>query len=88
MSLSVRGGNTSSVEVTNISGHGLWMIIGEKEYFLSYDDFPWFKDQPVSKICNVEEPSKGRFFWPALDIDLGIASIENPERFPLKASLG
>ena len=88
MSLSVRGDNTSSVEVTNISGHGLWMIIGEKEYFLSYDDFPWFRDQPVSKICNVEEPSKGHFYWPALDIDLGIASIESPEEFPLKASLG
>lgn len=88
MSLSVRGDNTSSVEVTNISGHGLWMIIGEKEYFLSYDDFPWFRDQPVSKICNVEEPSKGHFYWPALDIDLGIASIESPEKFPLKASFG
>ena len=88
MSLSAHGDNTSSVEVTNISGHGLWMIIDEKEHFLSYDDFPWFRDQPVSKICKVEEPSEGHFYWPALDIDLSIRSIESPEEFPLKASPG
>ena len=64
------------------------MVIDEKEHFLSYDDFPWFRDQPVSKICNVEESSEGRFYWSALDIDLGVASIENPEKFPLKVSLG
>ena len=64
------------------------MIIGEKEHFLSYDDFPWFTDQPVSKICNVEEPFEGHFYWPALDVDLSLRSIESPEKFPLKASLG
>jgi hypothetical protein len=31
---------------------------------MSYDDFPWFKDAPVGKILNVEEPTPGHFYWP------------------------
>jgi len=34
-------------------------------------------------LANVEEPSPGHFYWPDLDVDLGIESIEHPERFPL-----
>lgn len=52
---------------------------------MSYEEFPWFKDAPVGKILNVEEPTPGHFYWPELDVDLGIESIEHPERFPLKA---
>jgi hypothetical protein len=52
---------------------------------MSYEDFPWFKDAPVGKILNVEEPHEGHFYWPELDIDLTIEIIEHPERFPLKA---
>ena len=79
------GKGTLSVEVTNISKHGIWIITGDKELFLGYDQFPWFKDVSVGKIINVEEPSPGHFYWPDLDIDLGIESIEHPERFPLKS---
>ncbi len=35
-----------------ISSHGLWLINGETEYFLSYTDFPWFKDAPIGRILN------------------------------------
>jgi hypothetical protein len=73
------------VEVTNISNHGIWLLTREKELFIPYEEFPWFKDAPVGKILNVEEPTTGHFYWPELDVDLGIESIEHPERFPLKA---
>lgn len=79
------GKNTSQVEVTNISGHGVWLLAGGQELFMSYDDFPWFKDVPISKILNVEEPTSGHFYWPNLDVDLTAEMIKNPERFPLKA---
>jgi len=85
MGLRPNGIATSGVEVTNISGHGLWLLVGDRELFMSYDDFPWFKDAPVGKVLNVEEPSPGHFYWPDLDIDLGLKTIENPEKFPLKA---
>jgi len=72
-------------EVTNISSHGIWLLVGEKELFLPHDEFPWFKDAPIGKIFNVEQPTPGHFHWPDLDVDLGIESIEHPEKFPLKS---
>jgi Protein of unknown function (DUF2442) len=79
------GKSTLVVEITNISIHGIWLLAREKELFISYEEFPWFKDAPVGKILNVEEPTPGHFYWPELDVDLGIESIEHLERFPLKA---
>ena len=46
MSLSAPGQNISEVEVTNISVHGVWLLVRDKELFMSYEDFPWFKDNP------------------------------------------
>ena len=80
------GKSTSTAEVTNISSHGIWLLTGERELFIPYEEFPWFKDAPVGKILNVEEPTPGHFYWPELDVDLGIESIEHPERFPLKGN--
>jgi hypothetical protein len=77
--------NTSEVEVTNISAHGVWILAHDKELFMSYDDFPWFQDETVSTILNVEESSSGHFYWPDLDVDLSVEIIENPGLFPLKA---
>ena len=79
------GKNTSHVEVTNISAHGIWLLSGERELFMSYDDFPWFKDVPIGNILNIQEPSPGHFYWPDLDIDVSTEIIEHPEHFPLKA---
>ena len=84
MSLLAHGNNTSVVEVTHISTNGVWILAHNKELFLSYDDFPWFKDQTVNSIINVEEQSRGHFYWPDIDVDLTEEIIENPERFPLK----
>ena len=82
----MRGKNISQIEVTNISRHGVWLFAGDRELFMSYEDFPWFKDAPVSKILNVEEATSGHFYWPDLDVDLTSEMIEHPERFPLKAT--
>jgi len=85
MNLSTLGTNTSPVEVTHISNHGLWLLARGQELFMSYDDFPWFKDAPVGKILQVEEQTPGHFYWPELDIDLTEEIIAHPDRFPLKA---
>ena len=65
--------------------HGIWLLTGENELFMSYQEFPWFKNVVVGKILNVEEITPGHFYWPDLDVDLDTESIEHPERFPLKA---
>jgi hypothetical protein len=78
------GSGTSEVEVTNISRHGFWLYLGGRELFVSFGDFPWFADAPVGKITQVEWPSEDHLYWPALDVDLSVRSIEHPEDFPLK----
>ena len=50
MKSSELGSSTSAAEVTNISAHGIWLLIGTKEYFLPYERFPWFKETRVSEI--------------------------------------
>jgi hypothetical protein len=45
--------------------------------------FPWFKDAPVAHVVNVELPHPTHLYWPDLDVDLSVESIEFPERFPL-----
>ncbi len=81
------GNSTLAVEVTNISVHGVWLLTHDKELFISYEDFPWFKDQAIKSILNVEEQSPGHFYWPDIDVDLTEEIIEHPEHFPLKAKI-
>ena len=72
--------------VTDVSRHGLWLLCRDRELFMSFKDFPWFKDAPVASLFHVEEPSPNRFHWPDLDVDLGLRTIEDPQRFPLVAN--
>jgi hypothetical protein len=85
MSSLTHGNNTLDVEITHISSHGIWLLAHNKELFMSYDDFPWFKDKTVKTIINVQEPSPGHYYWPDLDIDLTEEIIAGPERFPFMA---
>lgn len=85
MSLGALGLNTSPVEVTHISNHGVWLLAGGHELFMPYESFPWFKDVSVGKILNVEEPTPGHYYWPDLDVDLTKEIITHPERFPFQA---
>ena len=77
------GPSTSRVEVTNVSPHGFWLFLGEREFFVPFRDFPWFKDASIGAITNVELPSPHHLCWPDLDVDLAVESIEHPEKFPL-----
>jgi hypothetical protein len=77
------GKRISGVEVTNVSQHGFRLLLGRRELFLSFEDFPWFRDAPIGRLTNVELPSAHHLYWPDLDIDLAVESVEHPERFPL-----
>jgi hypothetical protein len=72
-------------EVLNVSPHGFWLFVAGKEYFLGFDDFPWFCDAPVSRLFNVEFSHGRHLYWPDLDVDLDLERIEHPEKFPLVA---
>jgi hypothetical protein len=83
MSSQPRGKDTSGVEVTDISPHGIWVLARGEEFFLPYEKFPWFKQGSVEAVLRVEEQSPGHYYWPDLDVDLGIDSMRNPDRYPL-----
>jgi len=74
-----------TVEVTNISRHGFWLFLDNRELFLPFEEFPWFRDAPVGAILNVERPHSLHLYWPDLDVDLALASIEDPGLYPLIA---
>ncbi len=77
------GTHTSEAEVTNISKHGFWILLDEREIFLPFEQFPWFKAAPVAAILNLERPMPHHLYWPDLDVDLTVESIEHPDRYPL-----
>ncbi len=83
MKSEIAGKNTLEVEVTNISMHEFWLFLGGKEFFLPFNDFPWFKDARISEISNVSLLNDQHLFWEKLDIDLTLNMIQNPQKYPL-----
>ena len=78
-----RGRRTSKVEVTNVSRQGFWLLLEDRELFVPFAGFPWFRDASIGQILDVERPAAGHLYWPQLDVDLAVESIEHPERYPL-----
>jgi hypothetical protein len=62
-------------------------LIDDRELFVPFEQFPWFKDVPVGKILKVELPGPDHLYWPELDVDLAVESIRHPEQFPLVSRL-
>ena len=83
MKSALLGTNTLEVEITNISKHGFWLLLKDRELFVPFSEFPWFKEATITQLVAVEWLSPQHLYWPDLDIDLAIESIEHPERFPL-----
>ncbi len=83
MKSKVAGKSISEPEVLNISKHGFWLFLNENEYFLPFKKFPWFKKASIYSILNVKLPHENHLYWPDLDIDLEVDSIESPEKYPL-----
>ncbi|MGA3212995.1 MAG: hypothetical protein ABSD20_16945 [Terriglobales bacterium] len=51
------GPDTSLVEVANVSEHGFWLLIEQRELFVALRDFPWFKAASIGAVTKVELPS-------------------------------
>jgi len=85
MKSEIVGTSISEAEVTNIDSHGIWVYVGDKEYFLPYEDYPWFRNAKVRQIISLELHHGCHLFWPELDVDLDVASLENPRQYPLVA---
>ncbi len=86
MKSALRGKLISSVEVSNVSPDGFWLLLDDRELFLPFKQFPWFRDATIRQITAVERPQPHHLRWPDLDIDLAVESIKHPDRFPLVSS--
>ena len=77
------GSITSVAEVTHVSRHGFWLLLGSEELHVPFTDFPWFRAATIEQLTTVEWPSAEHLYWPMLDVDLAVASIRLPADFPL-----
>lgn len=84
---SSQDGKSISVSVENVTPSGIWLFVTGTEYFLSYKEFPFFSDQTLASIQNVELLHSNHLYWPDLDVDLEIENLENPEKYPLKSRI-
>ena len=83
MKLKEHGKSTLEAEVSHIDVHGLWLCIQDREYFLPYEEYPWFKDARIKEVLNVELLHEFHLHWPDLDADLELDSLDNPQSYPL-----
>jgi len=77
----MRGKHTSKAEILNVSPQEFWILVERRELFVPFAEFPWFKNAPASQVMNVELPSPHHLYWPDLDIDVAVESIENPTAY-------
>ena len=81
-----RGPGISGPEVTHVSPAGVWLLLDDRELFMPFEQFPWFRSAAVAAIYDVIRPHPRHLYWPQLDVDLAVESIEHPERYPLTSS--
>lgn len=74
----------SKSEVTGVTSFGIWLIHNEREYFLDYDHFPWFKSATIEQITFLTTPSPTHLRWPKIDVDLELESLTKLDQYPLK----
>lgn len=79
----MHGPATLVAEVTNVSTHCLWLLLGDEELAVPFSDFPWFKKATIDQLADVQRPTEDHLYWPQLDIDLSVESIRKPGNFPL-----
>jgi hypothetical protein len=70
-------------EVLNVSAHGFWLWVTDREFFLPFAEFPWFREATIAQIARVELLHGTHLHWPELDVDLDVESLAHRERFPL-----
>ena len=83
---SSKHGKATSISVENITPFGIWLFVQGREYFLSYEDYPYFEDQTLKAIQHVQLLHGYHLCWPDLDVDLEIDNLEHPEKYPLRSA--
>ena len=80
-------GKPRAAEVTNISPFGIWLLAADgQEYFVPYSDYPVFASAAIKDIADVQTDILGNLHWSALDADIELEALRQPQEFPLRYS--
>ncbi|MCX5922416.1 MAG: DUF2442 domain-containing protein [Candidatus Dependentiae bacterium] len=77
---------SAKAEIQNISKEGIWILVNDQEFFLSFSQFPWFLGATIEQIYNLQFFHGHHLHWPALDVDVDLESLKYPDAYPLKYS--
>ena len=83
MKSSMPGGDSSGVELGDVTLYHFVLHVDGRRLRVSYYDFPCFREATTAELAAVRRPSPDRLRWPLLDVDLSLDSIEHPGRYPL-----
>jgi hypothetical protein len=85
MSLTVK--NSSAAKIQDISQHGIWILVGQQEFFMPFTEFPWFLKATLGQMYHVEFLHEHHLYWPDLDIDIDVDPLRHPDKYPLTYSV-
>ena len=78
------GKSTSrKASVSGITRFGIWIIVNDCEYYLNYEEYPWFKSSTVEQILNLKFKRGNHLAWPDIDVELELESLMHKEKYPL-----
>ncbi len=80
------GKSTSNAEIQSVSKWGIWLLIGDGEFYLPFKEYPWFEKATIEEIYNFKLVHDKHLHWPAIDIDVDINALQSPHAYPLKYS--
>ena len=66
-----------------LNKNGIWILVDDREHYLPFEQFPWFREATVSQLSDIVCPRPGHLRWPQLDVDLTLDSIVDPKAYPL-----
>lgn len=59
MGFAQREEQISEAEVADISRHEFWVLIENREFFVSFEHFPWFLGASIKQILDAELQGPG-----------------------------
>ena len=68
----------SNPSVTAIASNGIAIRVDDRDYFLFFDEFPWFQNAAPDAVRAVTRPEPSFLRWPQLDVDLAMDAIGEP----------
>lgn len=68
------------VTVTDLTKRGFRIHFKDKQFYMSFKNYPWFADATEEEIRDVVLEFEYRVHWEALDVDFEIDQLEHPRR--------